>query len=764
MRRFVLFLLLPILATLSLKAQSVQDELMETNISGVRVLSTDGSLTGLRLINIRGLNSIRFDSAPLWVVDGAIIGQFENLNLNAFYQTGGETSEGDALPDYTGQSNLSAIDDLLWLNPDNIESIEILKDVSATAIYGMKGANGVIVVKTRKAESPAFGIEVHSRAGLQSSYTGGDAFKTGFVHHHNARIGGTSTSGVSYHTSLNFLQSDGPAKRNSLQSGSLALGVDARTNKTLWFGLNANIGAGKYSSPSGVAPIGGPSVMILSRNEKAFEHDTLQGWLDDYDDDAQDYRMVGSAYVQANILPYLSLNVTGGLDYHNRKRFIWYGGGTSFGRDFNGTAAILNDVLSNFNVKGQLDFNRYFATVHHLQASLGAEFIQSGFRDNCMNGTSFDFPQLRAKGLSSSGSRNSIRQTTHSNSLWGVGAQVKYQWASYLSLDLSLRADKNPKYDTRPMILPSADASVNLRELLFSGSRTVSNLSIGGGWGAAGQEKSLPALLAGTYVDSLPDIPAGAMDFHHGLNRILSKEWHLDLAAGLLGRVDFSAEWYDKRTDDNFLVYNFSRQVTGSGMYEETTSGTVIQERTSQIRNRGLELEIMARIFDKEDFKWSVSANAAFNQISVTPDGQDTAGTIRFLDRTVPKYLAGLETDITLHAFTIKARLSSAAGFSILNGNKYIGQAFTGFSEEDLERADYMQLDHLGISYRLPVKVKWLKGASVSLSGKNLFCLSRYGGWNSGVNCFAPNASLYGIDYGSYPRMRSIILGVKLEF
>lgn len=766
MKRIVIFIILSILSTFALKAQSVQEELMETNVPGVRVFSADGSVNGLSLVNIRGLNGIRFDSAPLWVVDGTVIGQYENLNLNAFYQTGETTSEGDVLPDYSGRSCLGALDGLLWLNPDDIESIEILKDVSATAIYGMKGANGVIIVKTKGAGKTPIDIDITSRVGVRSAYTRGEAFKTGFMHNHRARISGTSPSGVSYHTALSYKQTDGPVRRNSQQIGNLVLGVDAKTNKTFWFGLDANISAGGYSSSAGVAPIGGPSVMALSRNASPFDKDTVQGWLKDYDDDAQDYRMVGSAYVQANILPFLSLNATGGLDYRNLKRFIWYGEGTSFGKDFNGAAAILNDILANYNVKGQLEFNRYFASVHHLQASLGAEFICADLRNNCMNGTSFDFPQLRARGLSASGSRNSIRWVTHSSNLWGIGAQVKYEWAGYASLGLSLRADQNPKYDKQLTIFPAVNASVNIKELALKKSRTISALSISGGWGTAGQEKSIPILLAGAYVGDLPDIPEGARDFHHGLDRILSREWHVGLKAGLFDRVNLSAEWYDKRTDDSFLVYNFSRQVTGSGMYEETSNGTVIQERTSHIRNRGLEVDLTALIFDKKEIKWSISANTAYNLTDVTPKAPDSGatGTIRFMDMMVPKYLTALGTELYLYGFTLQTRLSSAAGFSILNGNKYIGQAFAGFTENDLERGDYVQLDHLTLSYRLPLKVKWMKGITVSLSGRNLFCVSRYDCWNSNVNCFAPNASLYGIDYGSYPHVRSFILGVKLEF
>ena len=76
-------------------ASSSAIELLEGRISGTKVLSSDGSLNGQKLVHIRGLNSFRSDSQPLWVVDGTIVGQGYNMNLNAFYQRGETTSTGD---------------------------------------------------------------------------------------------------------------------------------------------------------------------------------------------------------------------------------------------------------------------------------------------------------------------------------------------------------------------------------------------------------------------------------------------------------------------------------------------------------------------------------------------------------------------------------------------------------------------------------------------------------------------------------------------
>ena len=113
-------------------------ELLKGELSGVRVSSVDGSPNGLYNVNVRGLNTLRGDSQPLWIVDGAVIGSSINQNLNAFYLTGGSTINGDKLPDYSGRSYTYPVGNFAWLNPYDIESIEVLKDLSATSLYGMQ--------------------------------------------------------------------------------------------------------------------------------------------------------------------------------------------------------------------------------------------------------------------------------------------------------------------------------------------------------------------------------------------------------------------------------------------------------------------------------------------------------------------------------------------------------------------------------------------------------------------------------------------------
>lgn len=101
-------------------------------VAGLNVSTTSGQPGAVSNIRIRGGNSITGGNEPLYVIDGLIV-----------YNDVSSTKTGAAGSD-------ASLDPLAFLNPSDIESIEVLKDVSATAIYGTRGANGVIIITTKK--------------------------------------------------------------------------------------------------------------------------------------------------------------------------------------------------------------------------------------------------------------------------------------------------------------------------------------------------------------------------------------------------------------------------------------------------------------------------------------------------------------------------------------------------------------------------------------------------------------------------------------
>lgn len=117
------------------------DQAFQGRISGVSATQTSGQPGSAVSVNVRGIATINANTEPLYVVDGVI--------YNSQSNSGHSLGLGDAL----GNGSHSAVSPLSLINPSDIVSMEVLKDASATAIYGSQGANGVVLITTKKGKS-----------------------------------------------------------------------------------------------------------------------------------------------------------------------------------------------------------------------------------------------------------------------------------------------------------------------------------------------------------------------------------------------------------------------------------------------------------------------------------------------------------------------------------------------------------------------------------------------------------------------------------
>ena len=125
------------------------DNLLQGSVSGVAVTQSSSQPGSTASIRIRGGNSISFSNDPLYVIDGFIV-----YNNNNFTNSGATTG--------------ASVNALTTINPSDIESIEILKDASATAIYGSHGANGVVIITTRRGKKGTDEVNYSGYYGSQS--------------------------------------------------------------------------------------------------------------------------------------------------------------------------------------------------------------------------------------------------------------------------------------------------------------------------------------------------------------------------------------------------------------------------------------------------------------------------------------------------------------------------------------------------------------------------------------------------------------------
>lgn len=117
-------------------------------------------MTGTRQkVRVRGTSTLVGNADPVWVVDGII--QEDNLPFEASALAAISDDNLDMMKDFIGGA-------ISWLNPNDIEDITVLKDASATAIYGVKAANGVILITTKKGERGRMSVNYSGNFSLSS--------------------------------------------------------------------------------------------------------------------------------------------------------------------------------------------------------------------------------------------------------------------------------------------------------------------------------------------------------------------------------------------------------------------------------------------------------------------------------------------------------------------------------------------------------------------------------------------------------------------
>jgi TonB-linked SusC/RagA family outer membrane protein len=248
------------------------DQALQGRAAGVNIITPNGMLNNPPVIRIRGINSVNLSSQPLIVIDG--------------------------VPTYSGDlrsgNNSAANNPLGNINPADIESIEVLKDASAGAIYGSRAANGVILVTTKRGTKGKTRVSYDAWAGINQPFrlfdllnaeqymtikneaqvnAGGPAdfyrpsfdadgrmidtdwykyvMRNGFSHNHNLNFSGGNDA-TTYFVSLGFTQQEGMLQRNDFDRVQARLNVDHQLIKRVKVGTSIN-----YTSSQNMAPNSG---------------------------------------------------------------------------------------------------------------------------------------------------------------------------------------------------------------------------------------------------------------------------------------------------------------------------------------------------------------------------------------------------------------------------------------------------------------------------------------------------------------------------
>ncbi|MGN1045585.1 MAG: hypothetical protein ACI4QG_00660, partial [Candidatus Cryptobacteroides sp.] len=378
----------------------------------------------------------------------------------------------------------------------DIESIEILKDASATAIYGSRGAAGVVIIRTKKNSG------IDRNVGLRSNLvvTGRDV-----GHNHYLNAGGSKNKS-SFNFSLFYKNISQNTLNRSLDNAGMKLDYETRDNKVLHFGASMAAAIGKVNDA-------GPQQL-------------------DYEDNAKRYAATASSWIQLNFGQFVSWKTVLGADYRNVNRSVWYGFSNPVGAPYNGLAAVTANSSVSGNVRTSFDFSRYFASHHKLDVGIGGEFYGNLNDYASLAANDYFADELRAKGISiaNSGRVPSVRNFSLAHLAAFVRAE--YSFRKICGVEASFRLDRTLGSSRRPFDLyPAADAWLDIRNLALPSSAALSELRLEAGYGISGNELFLP----GSFAASFQKV----------------HEWNAGIRAGFAdGRVSISAKYFDRKIDD----------------------------------------------------------------------------------------------------------------------------------------------------------------------------------------------------------------------
>jgi iron complex outermembrane receptor protein len=757
--------------------------------SGVRVSMTDGGPSGIVNTNIRGLNAVRGVSEPLWIVDGVELYKSTTDYVQPFWQ-------------YEDRGFASYLSQMEGLNLYDIESIEVIKDISSAAVYGAKGANGVVIVKTKRPVTKGYSVDWNTNVGVASPTRKSEWLIPRFHHNHSFSVSSLSDS-YKWRLSGFFRDEASVVKGVNEIYGGARVNFETRLESWGEFGLSASVSVGRPQGQASTAWYGEPSMMLSIRGINPINGDNVavSDWASSYDDYATAFRTTDNVWFNLNFTPYLSWKTSLGIDNQTVTRYIWYGNDTLFGKENNGAAAISYASLFSYVAKSYLQFAYYLNTVHHISASAGAELSGELNRFNNMNGVDFFSHDLRAKSLAYMNCDHVIREYDYSIFYPSFSGRIAYDWDKKVGVSAHVKTDRVAGYENKTVIYPAAEAYVNFARFFDSAGSILSSLTLKGGYGQAGYRRILPYDILPSFTGAaLPKVSDEVTSFYDAFNRIHSEEVNLPISAGLLDdRITAELGIYDKTTSDRLSVFCFGDGSALSGIWVKSDR-KVIGDYVTEIRNRGVELSVNADILQRRNLRWSASLNAAFNDnrletvddnevyggklssdgFKVTAnvpcnqvsslygyvlDEQNTVVGEGIIGNTIPKVHGSLGTVLSYGRFALDIQLDGAAGFSILNFNRMVASREYDASSAFVERGDYLRLSHASVSYQIPTrKVSWIKALNLSLSATNLFTVTGYSGWNPDVNSFGYTNLTYGIDHGSYPLVRSIMFGINAKF
>lgn len=636
------------------------DKLLQGRAAGVQVTTGSNAPGGAVSIKIRGTSSFNGSSEPLYVVDGIILNPASQDVANPISSSGQEA-----------QNALTSI------NPNDIASMEILKDASATAIYGSMGANGVVLITTKSGTSSkptvsftstfevaqpykkirlldfdefleyadAVGYTVNDAEFLEAKDWQDYTMRTAFSTNNRVTVSG-KTKGTNYYMAAGFLDNQGIIKNTDVSQGDLRVNIDQRIGGHVKVGLKSSLTERKNSMTQGTEPGGtqnatratnmlrqmlGSKPYVILPGSEDYEDDPLRGtdiWLQNYDDDAQEYRANVAAYADIKITDALSFKSTYGVDYRFKERMRWYGDKIDNAKNGRGGYSSMNAFRYNWD--NVLSYNKEFARHHRINATAGMSTTYYSVHNHTIDAMDFPDHTFRAAGIYSARSQSPYYSEEES-SLMSYFVRAIYSYRDRYVLTATFRADGSSKFseENRYSYFPSFAFAWNAKkESFMKNVKPVSNLKIRLGWGKVGNQGVSPYQTLTVYNSiwmakpgsDFTSNPNGeyligikpSLMANRNLKWETTEQYNAGIDMGLFNdRLSFSVDVYQKYTKDLLQSISIPRSTGFSSMWINR----------GQIDNKGLEMSLDAILVDTRDFSWTFGSNISFNKNKITDIG-----------------------------------------------------------------------------------------------------------------------------------------------
>lgn len=624
------------------------DKMLQGNISGLVSTSTSGQPGGTSEIRIRGIGSINAGSEPLYVIDGIPVNS-EKISEN--------NSSGNMLA---------------TLNPGDIESISVLKDASATSLYGSRASNGVIMITTKKGKKGETNYQVRTKQSLSSVNKGNfdllttnefielrkealknagygdieinsmlpsdsvstdwfdEVYRTSYSSEYEISSSGGNEN-TTYFISGLYSDDNGVVINTSHKKFSGRINLVHKASDKFSYGVQTNItdirqntipGGDDLSSPVTGAYILNPTIQVYKNGEFNFDNNVrnVVGINDLDENSSKTSRSFSTIFAEYEVIKNLKFKSTNNFDLLNIKEYKFINPLTPDGKSLNGAGFRYFTMKKTLTSSNTANYSFTLKEKHSFLAILGYE-IQNSSKEKSSLGAA-DFAGANARSLS--GASNPIL-VEESNSSWGIISYLsnfQYNLSSKYYLSGSFRRDGSSKFsdNNKWANFWSVGFSWRLSEENFLKEiKKINSLIIRGSYGTSGNsdiDEHAWETLYGTGYNYNGD--PGYVPVQIG-NPELTWEKNNNADIGIDYRIfkniSGSLELYSRRTWDLLLAVPITK-----------TSGYSIQmQNVGEMVNRGIEFNIGSDNFKSKNFKWSTDLNITLNRNKITKlyNGED---------------------------------------------------------------------------------------------------------------------------------------------